>query len=120
MLSFTITGDIEVQRLLSKLATIENEVIIPEIDAWAADIQQGFVSREHVITGRMRASTSKRNVSRTAREVIVATDYAEIENKRPGSKGGTSHNFVEPTLAEQNPRHFDALVNAITRFIGRS
>jgi len=119
-----ITGDTQTIASLQRIGTaMINEVVIPELDLWATDIHGGFLKREHQWDGNMRASTKKVG-SREKLEVRVDVSYAEKENRRGGNKErgkgtghGTPHGFVEPTLAEQNPKHFDALVNKVDRFI---
>lgn len=121
----TITGVAELSASFNKIATgITNDVVAPELTLWSEDIYKGFVKREHVWKGTMKSRTHAVNKNPLQKEVRVDVQYAERENRRQGDKvrgkgtgHGTPHKFVEPTLDMENPKHFDAMVNKITRYI---
>jgi hypothetical protein len=123
--SVIITGDIQVINMLNRIGTnLITQVINPELDSWSKDIETGFHSRQHRWEGTMIAKTKAYSITPEKKEVRVDVPYANRENERPGNKGrgkgtghGTPHRYVEPTLQEQEPKHFDALVNKIMRFI---
>lgn len=124
-LSIKITGAVETAASFNKMASgIARDIMDPELNAWSTDIYKGFVKREHVWKGTMKSRTHNVNVALLRKETRVDVNYAEKENQRKGNKvrgkgtgHGTPHQFVEPTLAEENPKHFDAMVNKITRYI---
>ena len=126
--SIKITGGNETAASLQKIAArVSADVIEPELNLWITDIHKGFVKREHVWKGTMKSRTHIVDRGPLKKEERVDVQYAEKENQRKGNKvrgkgtgHGTPHQFVEPTLAEENPKHFDATVNKVTRYINNS
>jgi len=124
-MSIRISGSVETEMDLRRISDrIVSDVVNPEFNLWATDIYKGFIKREHVWKGTMKSRTHVVNSSPERKEIRVDVNYAEKENQRKGNKirgkgegHGTPHQFVEPTLAEVNPKHFDDLVRKITVFI---
>jgi hypothetical protein len=123
--SIRITGANETAASFQKIAAkVSQDVVAPELNLWSTDIYKGFVKREHVWKGTMKSRTHVVNKAPLSKEVRVDVNYAEKENQRKGNKvrgkgtgHGTPHQYVEPTLAEENPKHFDAMVNKVYRHI---
>jgi hypothetical protein len=124
-LSIKITGARETEASFKRIAAgVSRDVVEPELTLWSIDIHKGFVKREHVWKGTMKSRTHMVNVGPLKKENRVDVKYAEKENQRKGDKmrgkgtgHGTPHQFVEPTLTEENPKHFDSMVNKVTRYI---
>jgi len=65
----------------------------------------------HVITGRMKGSI-RNSVSGDTAIIEVPVEYAQYENKRPGSKQGSPHNFADQALSTTE-QQFPHIINQI-------
>lgn len=120
----TITGDLDTKAMLMRIRDqIDPGVIQPEIDAIANDLRTEMISRMHTVSGAMRNSTRVVPTGK-GKSVQVGVPYAMQENQRPGVKKGkkgsgqgTSHNFLEPSLAAIQNQGLQRLTNRIDSFL---
>ena len=126
-MSVLITGDIDVIRYFRRVGQgMFSKVIIPFTRDYAEELVNEFRQREHVATGRMRASTQARPIQ-NGWSAVVDVPYAEEENMRPGRKlgkkgagRGTPHRFVEPSLKAMEGKGNSRLETLLTSFLANA
>lgn len=120
----TISGDTETIAYFRRIANqIETHVTIPAMNDWAEAIRTAMIKRQHYRSGRMRSMTKITKVNKYW-AVIVDVPYAEAENRRGGKKRGdkgggqgTSHQYVEPSIKEVEPKQMQSFLSRLTAFI---
>lgn len=77
-----------------------------------------MIQRMHLLTGKMRATTTLSKVSVLRYVHSVPVPYAGAENRRPGVKGGFGpHNFWEPAIQTTIMRAIPMLIDELIRYI---
>ena len=115
-ITINITGLNEViarnQRMMSEAQNIKRTAL----DMGAEFLANQMRANAHVITGRMKGSISRGTASGDSVDVVVTAPYSQFENKRPGSKAGSPHNFADRALQSTMSAFPSMIMSAYSRW----
>jgi hypothetical protein len=94
MIKVTILGLAETQAMFDNIiknSSSAGKEVLTEISNLLVSTAK---TNAHVISGNMKNNISSK-VSDKVATVTAAANYSAIENARPGSKSGSTHNFMD-------------------------
>ena|SRR5215510_3099580 len=95
IITITVTGLKECEAALNKAKlNLPNQTRLTLEDLASLFIREAKANA-HVITGNMKRQIGMGAMSTNSVEVNANAEYSKYENDRPGTKGGTPHNFMD-------------------------